>query len=182
MCSNVQQCAVIVNFHLDARCQCCRLAFGDYADKLAREQPMRVAALRKAQAARTAAELAFQELKDMAGTSTEMGFVGAIVEAETTVENARQAVKAMLVDGYELLAENNNEFEAVLSKMTQVWLVSGRHMLLPAAVIESLARAHNEEGLGLHIMGDNDPYFADANALLAKILEGTRARVVLCGN
>lgn len=159
-----------------------RIAYGDFADKLAAAQPVRCRALRDAQTARHAAELACKELKDVAGNSTETALVCAVVEAENAVEKAQQAVKAALVDGYELLPVRIDEFAGALANTTQVWLVSGRRLMLPAPVANLLARAHNEEGLGLHIMGDNDPYIADANALLAEIYRDVGRTVDMSGN
>ena len=138
--------------------------------------------MRKAQIALHAAKCAFGELNELLGNATDADSVGAVQEAETAVEKAQQAVEAALIDGYWLLPADVSEFEAMLSSVTQVWLVSGKQPLLPEAFIASLARAHNEEGLGLHVMGDNDPYFQDANALLAAVFQGTRESVLLRGN
>ncbi len=161
-----------------------RIAYGDFADKLVKQQPVRCRALRDAQTARHAAELACKALKDVAGNSTETALVCAVVEAENAVEKAQQAVKAALVDGYELLPDpvRIDEFAGALANTTQVWLVSGPRLMLPAPVAKLLARAHNEEGLGLHIMGDNDPYITDANALLAEIYRGVGRTVDMSGN
>ena len=121
-------------------------------------------------------------MEETAANSTDSDLVNVVVEAETAVQKARAAVEAARINGYELLPVHIEEFESILSEMTQVWLVSGRQFLLPPAVISSLARAHNEEGLGLHVMGDNEPYIYDANELLKSVFAGTGGSVTLRGN
>ena len=53
-----------------------------------------------------------------------------------------------------------------LGNANQMWLISGSKVVLTAAHVDVI-KAVWRTGLGLYIAGDNDPYFADANALLA---------------
>jgi hypothetical protein len=112
----------------------------------------------------------------------------AVEEAAEQVRIAKQGVADALIEGYELLPSSSTEFKGVhLDRCSQLWLMSGNYLALPGSIADVVADAHNNEQLALHIMGDNEPWFPDANLLLTRVLagrefEGTPVRVVLSGN
>lgn len=57
-----------------------------------------------------------------------------------------------------------NEFHEQLDKACQLWLISTSNQRLNAPYIDAI-RFFFEEGHGVYIWGDNDPYFVDANIL-----------------
>jgi hypothetical protein len=72
------------------------------------------------------------------------------------------------------------ELEAALAKSCQLWLISGSSQLLNAEHLAVIQR-YFDEGHGLYIWGDNDPYYADAN-YVAEALLGTSMQGNLQGN
>lgn len=60
------------------------------------------------------------------------------------------------------------ELRAWLADARQLWLISGVSRQLEAGHVEVI-RALWARGASLYLWGDNDPYFADANAVLAAI-------------
>lgn len=64
------------------------------------------------------------------------------------------------------------ELERALEKANQLWVISGSVPHLTAAHVKVIRRFW-EAGRGLYIWGDNEPYYADANAL-ATALFGTQ--------
>ena len=62
------------------------------------------------------------------------------------------------------------ELRRGLARANQLWLISGQRRLLTdahLAVIEEFFEA----GHGVYIWGDNEPYYADANALATRLLD-----------
>ncbi len=56
------------------------------------------------------------------------------------------------------------EFEAALEKSCQLWIISDATQKLSPAHI-ALIKKFFDEGHGVYIWGDNEPYYADANAV-----------------
>jgi hypothetical protein len=63
------------------------------------------------------------------------------------------------------------ELERVLASACQCWVISAPNALLNADHLRAL-KAFYDRGKGLYIWGDNQPYYADANALLAVLFPG----------
>ena len=61
-------------------------------------------------------------------------------------------------------APSVDELKAGLEKANQLWLISGSSRLLSDEHI-AVIDAFFDEGHGVYIWGDNDPYYADANAV-----------------
>jgi hypothetical protein len=64
------------------------------------------------------------------------------------------------------------ELEAKLKKACQLWIISGDQRLLSDKHLAVIKRFF-DSGKGVYIWGDNEPYYADANAV-AEVLFGTR--------
>ena len=66
------------------------------------------------------------------------------------------------------------ELRGLLSdKKTQLWLISGANRVaLSDGLINAIVDAY-EQGRGIYIWGDNDPWFSDANAILRRIYNTT---------
>mmetsp|Transcript_5762 Transcript_5762/g.8673 ORF Transcript_5762/g.8673 Transcript_5762/m.8673 type:complete len:680 (+) Transcript_5762:37-2076(+) len=58
--------------------------------------------------------------------------------------------------------------EGYLETASQVWLISTSYNVLEDSDLDLIVR-HWQQGLGVYIFGDNDPYYADANRLLARM-------------
>ncbi len=81
-------------------------------------------------------------------------------------EAARDALKEK---GFSVYRWSNavppvKEFEAQLAKACQLWLISGDQRRLSDQHIAVIKRFF-ESGKGVYIWGDNEPYYADANAV-----------------
>jgi hypothetical protein len=63
------------------------------------------------------------------------------------------------------------ELEEKLKKACQLWIISGDQQLLTEQHLAVIKRFF-DSGKGVYIWGDNEPYYADANAV-AKVLLGT---------
>jgi len=61
------------------------------------------------------------------------------------------------------------EFEAQLEKACQLWLISGDQRRLSDAHVAVIKRFF-ESGKGVYLWGDNEPYYADANAVGAALM------------
>ncbi len=61
------------------------------------------------------------------------------------------------------------ELERGLAKACQLWIISGDRRLLSEAHIAVIKRFF-DSGKGVYIWGDNDPYYADANAVAQALL------------
>lgn len=62
------------------------------------------------------------------------------------------------------------ELSSALEKANQLWIISGSSRQITDAHIEVI-RNFYEAGHGLYIWGDNDPYYADANAVAEALFE-----------
>lgn len=62
------------------------------------------------------------------------------------------------------------ELRRGLARANQLWLISGATRLLTDAHLDVIEDFF-EAGHGVYIWGDNDPYFADANALATRLLD-----------
>jgi len=60
-----------------------------------------------------------------------------------------------------------NEFRSVLSTASQLWIISHEKPLLNGDYLSEIERFF-EQGGGLYIAGDNEPYYVDANAVLER--------------
>jgi hypothetical protein len=65
-----------------------------------------------------------------------------------------------------------DEFRKDLWKCCQLWVISNREPLLSAEHIAEIGR-YFDAGHGVYVWGDNEPYFADANAVGQRILNAT---------
>ena len=64
---------------------------------------------------------------------------------------------------------NRQELSGLLSdKKTQVWILSNNTNLLSRDVIDVIVNAY-KEGRGVYAMGDNEPWYAEANIILQKL-------------
>ncbi len=72
------------------------------------------------------------------------------------------------------------ELEKALKKSVQLWVVSGTTRQLTDEHVRLIKR-YFDQGHGVYIWGDNDPYYADAN-VLAKALFGAEMNGNLMGN
>lgn len=72
------------------------------------------------------------------------------------------------------------ELEAKLKKACQLWIISGDQQLLSKQHLAVIKRFF-DSGKGVYIWGDNQPYYADANAV-AQALLGTNMSGNLMGN
>ncbi|MFT3696773.1 MAG: hypothetical protein QM831_26765 [Kofleriaceae bacterium] len=63
------------------------------------------------------------------------------------------------------------DLEAALKKSSQLWLISGSSAMLTKKHI-AVIKKYFDEGHGVYIWGDNEPYYADAN-LVAQALLGS---------
>ncbi len=66
------------------------------------------------------------------------------------------------------------EFKTALAKSCQLWIISTQSQLLSEEYFLAIKEFFNE-GKGLFLWGDNDPYHADANYIGAKLLQTTMA-------
>jgi hypothetical protein len=64
------------------------------------------------------------------------------------------------------------ELRKGLEKSSQLWLISGDHRLLTDAHIKVI-KTFFDAGHGVYIWGDNDPYYADANAVAEALLDAS---------
>jgi len=73
-----------------------------------------------------------------------------------------------------------DQFRSTLEKCCQLWLISGLDVTLKEPYIQAVLQLV-EAKKGLFIWGDNDPYYADANAIMSRLpfFKGT---VSLAGN
>ena len=154
-----------------------RVAYGVLADSLGTEASR--ARLRAAQQARDAAHTAYEELRQLAKTDGSDDDMAPVVEeAALQLRTAAALVQTLLLQGYELLPPVG-AFQHMLDKASQLWVVSGQTLTLPPDIVAAIVRAHKEEGLGLHLTGDNSPWFADTNCILQALFGGG---VCLSGN
>jgi hypothetical protein len=72
------------------------------------------------------------------------------------------------------------ELEAKLKKACQLWIISSDRQLLSKEHLAVIKRFF-DSGKGVYIWGDNEPYYADANAV-AQALLGTEMRGNLRGD
>jgi hypothetical protein len=72
------------------------------------------------------------------------------------------------------------ELERGLAKASQLWIISGERQLLTPAHLRVI-KAFFDRGKGVYIWGDNQPYYADANAV-AQALLGVRMHGNLPGD
>jgi hypothetical protein len=72
------------------------------------------------------------------------------------------------------------ELEEKLKKACQLWIISGAQQLLSKQHLAVIKRFF-DSGKGVYIWGDNEPYYADANAV-AQALLGTEMRGNLMGD
>jgi hypothetical protein len=72
------------------------------------------------------------------------------------------------------------ELETKLKKACQLWIISGDQQLLTPKHLAVIKRFF-DSGKGVYIWGDNEPYYADANAVAQELL-GTEMRGNLMGN
>lgn len=103
------------------------------------------------------------------------------------------AREALARKGFELVVWNGGRVQgdhrfppsrAALQKQletaSQLWIISSRLGQLTQDLCEE-AKAFYETGRGLFVLGDNDPFNVDANALLAKIWPGSSLSGSYCG-
>lgn len=77
-------------------------------------------------------------------------------------------------------APSPEELEEALGKSVQLWVISGTTRQLTDAHVKIIER-YFDQGHGVYIWGDNDPYYADAN-VLAQALFGAQMLGDLPGN
>jgi hypothetical protein len=90
-------------------------------------------------------------------------------------EAARDALKQK---GFSVYRWNHSppspkELEEKLAKACQLWVISGERQLLTPEHLAIIKRFF-ESGKGVYIWGDNDPFYADANAVGQTLLGVTR--------
>lgn len=83
--------------------------------------------------------------------------------------------KALEEKGFKFVIwENNvpniNEFKSVLSESCQLWIISSPEKHLNDNYLREI-KDFFDDGNGLYLWGDNDPYFADANYVGNKIFK-----------
>ncbi|MDR3216575.1 MAG: hypothetical protein LBT55_04060, partial [Clostridiaceae bacterium] len=61
-----------------------------------------------------------------------------------------------------------SNFDAILQNYCQLWLLSGRSLVINNAQVASV-KAFFESGRGVYLWGDNDPYYQDANAVIREL-------------
>ena len=61
-----------------------------------------------------------------------------------------------------------DQFEKVLNKSCQLWIISTSYISLSDMYLNSIKKFF-DNGKGVYIWGDNDPYYADANAVTKKL-------------
>jgi hypothetical protein len=81
-------------------------------------------------------------------------------------EAARDALKqkGFSVYRWNRAPPSPKELEEKLAKACQLWVISGERQLLTAEHLAIIKRFF-ESGKGVYIWGDNDPFYADANAV-----------------
>lgn len=84
---------------------------------------------------------------------------------------------ALRTKGFELIHWKDRlpdleTFKRGLDAASQLWLISTYECMLTHEYIELISNFFNE-GKGLYIWGDNEPYFADANVLLKRLFDCT---------
>lgn len=62
------------------------------------------------------------------------------------------------------------EFEKVLKKSSQLWLISSSQKILDNQYIDIIINFYNE-GHGLYLWGDNEPYYIDANLITERLFD-----------
>lgn len=73
------------------------------------------------------------------------------------------------------------ELKQALGKSCQLWLLSAGQPTLRAEHV-AVIKEFFDAGHGVYIWGDNDPYYADANALASALVPGLRMEGNLYGN
>ena len=88
-------------------------------------------------------------------------------------ERARAALreKGFSVYRWSGTAPSPSELRASLARASQFWLISGSTQTLTDAHLQVLQDFFNA-GHGVYIWGDNEPYYADANALAQRLFRG----------
>ena len=173
LCMCVALVAVVVMWLMQNR-----VAYGGVTVGTTEQQ----AALRKAQQARTAAR---QTLECLRATSATPGMEDVLTAASAKFCAAQEGVDRAMVHGYELLDTTGTVEgfcqEYLQHTTSQVWLVSSASTGgFPEAFAAEVVRCHRDDGLGLFVLGDNDPWFTDANRLLQLLFGGGVVR--LTGN
>src|SRR5262249_24288526 len=64
------------------------------------------------------------------------------------------------------------DLRAGLARANQLWIISGATRQLGAEHL-AIIRAYFEAGHGVYILGDNEPYYADANAVAQSLLDAS---------
>ena len=64
------------------------------------------------------------------------------------------------------------ELEAGLKKSCQLWIIASDQRFLTDAHLDVIKKFF-DEGHGVYVWGDNDPYYADANAVAQKLFGGS---------
>lgn len=67
---------------------------------------------------------------------------------------------------------SSKELDKELGLANQLWVISSSNVLLTKEHL-AVMKKHFEDGMGMYIYGDNEPFYADANAALATLLPGT---------
>jgi uncharacterized protein YegL len=83
--------------------------------------------------------------------------------------------KALKEKGFQIIRWANQiptiaEFKEKLSKVFQLWIISDRQSRIPETHLNEIERFFNE-GKGLYLWGDNDPYFYDINIISQRLLK-----------
>ena len=64
-----------------------------------------------------------------------------------------------------------DEFRKVLTRACQLWIISHSYSMLQAEHVEAI-KEFFDQGRGVFIWGDNEPYFADANKVAEALFKG----------
>lgn len=64
------------------------------------------------------------------------------------------------------------ELESGLAKASQLWVISGSSPLLDEAHLRIIKKFF-DKGHGVYVWGDNEPYYADANAVASRLVGAT---------
>eukprot|EP01124_Arcella_intermedia_P023670 TRINITY_DN3806_c0_g1_i1.p1 TRINITY_DN3806_c0_g1~~TRINITY_DN3806_c0_g1_i1.p1 ORF type:complete len:955 (+),score=131.27 TRINITY_DN3806_c0_g1_i1:107-2971(+) len=114
------------------------------------------------------------------GTQYDLGQDGAfdglvVVILQLYTFNIRPPVEALERKGFKVVlfprAPGVSALREVVQTASQVWVISNCSKVLSEEEMDFLVEQW-KDGLSLYVWGDNDPYYVDANRLLAKIFPG----------
>lgn len=83
----------------------------------------------------------------------------------------------LISKGFQIICWNNglpdfNDFKKGLATACQLWVISREIAFIKADYLKEIIKFFNE-GNGLYVWGDNEPFFADANQILAALFNSS---------